>query len=717
MPDQPDMREAALRYASQGLKIIPCCWVDDKGECVCGKRHTYKNAGKAPLTPHGLSDASSDPDQIEKWWTRWPEANIGILASHENGFWVLDVDKDKGGLESLAALEQEHGKLTTRLHHTGGGGKHFLFRYPQDTPIGTKPNICAGIETRADGAYIIAPPSLHRSGKRYLADEQTEIEDAPDWLVEMIPQGSSARIGLMEPVAEGERDIAFASLAGIVRALGGNESEIYSVLRFKNSIPGQDPKTDKDLRRIAKSIAKKPAGSIHQSDTGNALVLVDQYGDILRFDHIRRRWLCWGSHHWEVDEDGFVYRLAQEVAQIRYMRAMSMKETDEYRKKALSWAVASENRYKIDSCIYSASKMKPIADSGRNWDEDDMLLGAPNGVIDLRTGDLRDGKPEDRITMSVGTDFDPKAECPIWLEFLSRVTDGDDDLQGFLQRSVGYSLTGQGKQQVWFIMYGEGNNGKSTFLVTVRKLLGDYGCRASTDLFMRKERGGHKEGLANLEGKRFVGASELEQGQRLSEALIKEATGGETLMADRKYEHEREFQARFKIWLSGNHMPKIKDDTLATWRRIKRIPFIVTIPNDEIDTDLPEKLEAELPGILNWAIEGCLTWQKEELGEPECVTRAVREYREEQDNFSRFIRDNCTEDPNETTLGGIAFSKYKLWASSEGIEVAERLSKNEFGDKMKKRFRYKHKDSGMRYFGVKLNLLVDLAAIGETPST
>ena len=166
------MLEAALDYARQGLKVLPLCHPNEDGKCGCGPGWNHKGSviGKAPRTRYGLRDASSDPDQIRSWWGACPEANIGILTGFENKFWVLDVDAKSGGLESLAELEQKHGKLTTAKNLTGGGGYHFKFKYPQDTKIPTK-KVGKGIETRSDGAYIVAPPSLHVSGKRYITDE------------------------------------------------------------------------------------------------------------------------------------------------------------------------------------------------------------------------------------------------------------------------------------------------------------------------------------------------------------------------------------------------------------------------------------------------------------------------------------------------------------------------------------------------------------------
>jgi len=221
-----------------------------------------------------------------------------------------------------------------------------------------------------------------------------------------------------------------------------------------------------------------------------------------------------------------------------------------------------------------------------------------------------------------------------------------------------------------FFIYGLGSNGKSTFITTIRKLTGGYGTKANTSLFMAKDKNssGPSEDLANLQGKRFVMASEIEDGRRLAVVLIKEMTGGEAIRADRKYEHEIEFQPVHKIWLVGNHKPVITDTTLSIWRRMKLVPFTVTIPNREMDPDLPAKLESELPGILAWAVRGCLEWQKCGLQEPKAVTNATSDYRHEQDILSDFIDDCCLLIPTAAVSKHELKTAYEEWCNNTGSQ-------------------------------------------------
>jgi putative DNA primase/helicase len=300
------------------------------------------------------------------------------------------------------------------------------------------------------------------------------------------------------------------------------------------------------------------------------------------------------------------------------------------------------------------------------------MFNCINGTIDLHSGKLLPHKKGDLITVLVPIEYSPDASCSLWMKFLDRVTGSNVELVNYLQRAVGYSLTGDTRSQIMFFLYGLGSNGKSTLITTIRKLTGGYGAKANTSLFMAKDKnsGGPSEDLANLQGKRFVMASEIEDGRRLAVVLIKEMTGGEAIRADRKYEHEIEFQPVHKIWLVGNHKPVITDTTLSIWRRVKLIPFGVTIANKEIDPDLPAKLESELPGILAWAVRGCLEWQKYGLQEPKEVINATSDYRHEQDILGDFIDDCCLLKPTAAVTKHELKGAYEEWCNSTGNQPA-----------------------------------------------
>jgi putative DNA primase/helicase len=327
------------------------------------------------------------------------------------------------------------------------------------------------------------------------------------------------------------------------------------------------------------------------TDFGNAERLISKYGDILRYSYERRNWLVWKGTHWQWDMVGDIEKYAKLTVRGIYTEAQE-EENDEIRKSIIAHAQKSESGARISAMINLAQSEKGIPVLSAALDSDPWKFNVFNGTINIKTGELQKHRPEDLITVMVPINYDPEATCPIWLNFLNKVMNGDEGLIQYLQAVVGYSLTGDISQQILFFLYGLGSNGKSTFITTIRKLMGNYGERTNTELFLTKEKGagGPREGLANLKGKRFVAASEIEDGKRLAVSLIKDLTGGESIKADRKYEHEIEYTPTYKIWLTGNHKPGITDSTLSTWRRMKLIPFTVTISSKEADPLLSQKL-------------------------------------------------------------------------------------------------------------------------------
>lgn len=421
------------------------------------------------------------------------------------------------------------------------------------------------------------------------------------------------------------------------------------------------------------------------TDAGNAEYFVSLFGKTLRYDHFRKRWLEWSDHHWKEDSDSQVKRLALKAIRKRYKGAVNIENLKD-RENVAKWTISSENRTRLEACISLASALKPIADDGKSWDSNSWLLCVQNGVYDLHADEFRDGKPEDMITMQSPVIYDPSADCRLWMQFLEQITCGDTEYQSYLQRAIGYSLTADMRNQIWFFIYGLGSNGKSTFTMTVRKLLGDYGVRIDSDDLMikdKKARGSNpKEGIADTFRKRFALASEVQDGRRLDIGLLKDMTGQDTIKARRLYEHEVEFTPTHKLWMFGNHKPVITDTTVAAWRRLKLLPFIFTVPDAEIDMELQEKLDAELPGILNWAIHGCLDWQKQGLIEPAVVTDAVTAYRHDSDILADFIEDCCVLEPLSTVKKSDLKEAYENWCKDNTIEpVNQRTFKTRLMEK------------------------------------
>jgi P4 family phage/plasmid primase-like protien len=403
----------------------------------------------------------------------------------------------------------------------------------------------------------------------------------------------------------------------------------------------------------------------HPTDLGNAERLVKRHGTELRYCHPWNRWLAWDGRRWAIDDTGEITRRAKETVRQIYRQAADT-EDDGARKALVNHARRSEAEARIRAMLSLAESEPGIPVLPAELDRDKWLLTVLNGTLDLRTGELQPHQAGNMITRLAPVEYDPVATCPTWEAFLDRIMGSNANLIAYLQRAVGYSLTADVREQVLFILYGTGQNGKSTFLETLLALLGDYGQQTPTDTLLIKRDNGIPNDVARLKGARLVTAIEAEEGKRLAESLVKQMTGGDRLVARFLHREFFEFKPAFKLWLATNHKPQIRGTDRAIWRRIRLIPFSVTIPDADVDLAMPDKLQAELPGILAWAMVGCLAWQSGGLGEPGEVLEATAEYRQESDLIGRFLDESCVTGPTFKTRAGELYEAYKTWAKANG---------------------------------------------------
>ena len=450
---------------------------------------------------------------------------------------------------------------------------------------------------------------------------------------------------------------------------------------------------------------KDKNGPFPLTDAGNAELFAALYGHILRFDHARNRWLIWEEHRWAPDSDGEVRRLAKKAARVRYRTALDIEDLD-LRGKTASSAVRSESRQRLDACLALARSEHPIADSGMTWDPDPYLLGVANGVVDLRTGMIRSGHPDDRLTMQVPVQYDVKAECPRWQQFLHQVFQRDEELIGFVQRALGYSLTGSVREQVLFLCYGTGSNGKSVFLDMLRNVLGDYAMNIPFTVLELQQRPSLTNDLASMAGRRLVTSSETNESTRLNEARIKALTGGDPITARFLYSESFTYEPVAKFWLAVNHLPRVRDDSYGFWRRVRVLPFNEQFTGDDADKGLPFKLLEELPGILNWGVQGALNWRLVGLAPPSAVMTATQAYRKDNDELDGFVADCCVVADGVRAEPGHLFSEYQRWSKEQGILERHRLGSRSFGTRIRERFGDSVSSNGKRYFlgiGLKAN--------------
>ncbi len=376
-----------------------------------------------------------------------------------------------------------------------------------------------------------------------------------------------------------------------------------------------------------------------------------EHTDDLRYCEAWKRWLVWDQSRWRPDVTVRIFGLAREVCS----RQAGL--CNQPSKKIASAATIAAVERMARSDLRHAT-------TPDQWDADPFLLNTPGGVVDLRTGQMRPNQPDDCMTKQ--TSVTPEASCPLWHNFLDRITDGNDDLETFLQRMAGYSLTGSVREQCLFFAYGTGANGKSVFLNTVANIAADYHVAAPVEMFMASRNDRHPTELAGLQGARLVTAMETEGNRRWAESRIKALTGGDPIAARFMRGDFFTFTPVFKLLIAGNHKPALRTVDEAIRRRLHLIPFAVTIPKAERDPDLPEKLKAEWPGILAWAIEGAVEWHTNGLAPPAVVTDATLEYLAGEDLIAVWLEDRCHQEHTARTLASVLYKSFKEWAEATG---------------------------------------------------
>lgn len=396
------------------------------------------------------------------------------------------------------------------------------------------------------------------------------------------------------------------------------------------------------------------------TEMGNAERIVAEYGHVIRYVN-GAGWYTWDGKRWKEDKSRKVERITSKTLRKLF------KSEDKYE---VRWGKQCEKRA---IRMNSIKDMIPLVPAQRaDFDKHKYLLNVKNGVIDLKTGELSLHDRDFMLTKMANVEYKKEEDCPNWKAFLESIfkdTEGNTDYEliDFIQKAIGYSLTSDISEQVMFFLYGGGRNGKSTFINTIKNVLDDYAKQTNSDTFIKKKHdSGANNDIARLAGARFVSAVESEEGQQLSEALVKQITGGEPISARFLRQEFFEFTPEFKVFFTTNHKPIIKGMDEGIWRRVRMIPFTVKIPKEKINRKLPEKLSMEMSGILNWAIEGCLKWQREGLGVPKAIQDATSNYKEEMDIIEPFLLDKCFLHPQARIEAKELYNEYSRWCNDEG---------------------------------------------------
>lgn len=707
--------EAAVGYAAQGFAVIPL-HSPQNGRCSCG-RENCGSVGKHPKTEHGVKDASTDVGQIQEWWGRWPDANVGLAMGGEA--WALDVDGD-AGRASLAKLEHEHGPLPETAHQkTGGDGEHFLFKLNGD-PIPNRTKCLPGLDTRGAGGFIVVAPSIHASGDRYswvTAPGEIELPEAPKWLTSQVSKRKStppARRPLrLVPSDAVERCKRY--LEKTADAISGNhghdttlraacecfrfglsDAEAREVMTwFNTSKTGGEPWTDRELEHKLTDARQKVEAdgefgarvttpekhtraapkqtkaerAQHRTDLGNAELFVAQHGDAVRHT-MGQGWLFYDGTRWARDVTGQVPQLAMKT--IRKLFEDALRLGDAERKEQITHALKSENAARIAAMLDLARHFSGVAVSDGVFDKSPWLFNTPAGTVEIdpTTGDYRCRKhrPEDLITKVSPVGFDESADCPTFQRFISEIFLHDEDMVAFTQRAMGSCLVGE-PEEILHVWFGGGDNGKSTLVDVIRHVLGDYATSLPQAFFGKRIGEAIPTDVMDLRGARLAVSHEPDQRMVLDEAKMKYLTGRDVIKARRLYRDPVEFTPNHKLVLVTNHRPAVQTQTRATWRRICLWPFMFTVPAESKDRALGEKLKAEASGILNWLLVGCSEWVSagRHCDPPKTVQTATEDYKQAEDVLGDWLAE-CTENAPERTPFCDLYASYEAWAKARGFE-------------------------------------------------
>jgi putative DNA primase/helicase len=623
------------------------------------------------------------------WASQYKDCNWGIATGKESNVVVIDIDTQHGGDLSWRKLVEEHGDTETVSVKTGSGGTHLYFKYPNGFDIGNKGGLGGrGIDVRGNNGQVVAPTSTHPNGNLYawiISPDDCELADMPDWLVELVEadvEGDYTPVGAKLDKGNRNNSVYHAALS-LARQGSAKDFAVVAVRKWIYEQGFVDMPESELLATIDsayKAANKRTLSVSERSDTFNAELLIDNYGEDLIYVP-GMGWFHWNDKVWQPDPDNAITAqlfmkcmkaLREETSQ--KMAAVSNKSDAKELAQIIQWTIRSLSASSISAAIELAATFPAVR---RNVDEIDSvssstLLNCSNGTVDLTTGLLRKHDKKDMITKMVPIEFDPSADCPFWKSTFNLIFNGNEDLIQFMHRALGYSITGLTDERCFFICWGEsGANGKSTILETIQGILGAGYSQMSDMVVITSSTVDNRvsSSLAKLQGSRFVSMNEAEEHQKLSEALIKQLTGGDTVQACFKYKNPFEYVPKFKLWIRTNEKPIVRSQTNSIWDRIKLIPFERSIPKDQRlpRSEVDERLASERQGILAWLVEGARIWAAEKtLHDPTEISAAVNGYRTDSDIVKMFMEECCEEGTTSKVKSSDLYQAFVGWSRDAG---------------------------------------------------
>jgi putative DNA primase/helicase len=714
----PDMSlvDIAHHLHQCGFHVFP---TDHPDQSACIGLHSLCDGqrGKHPAVKFGTWAITPTDKMIDLAWAKHRGlANLGI-ACGPSGLVVLDEDKT-GELERWAVTYGV--TLPDTYTVTTGRGRHLYYHWDHDAQhIGLVPKAVDGfaMDVRGDGGLVIGEGSHHASGAVYTGN-RLPVVPLPDKVAEILlavqsrqpNRGSSSTNSESEgetfttnpnisKIGFHERHNALISYAGRLRSKGLDYTEALPVFRQRwllceqptgqiseatfHGTPPADcnyPVTWGEAEaKLADVYGRYAAGQPDGNDDGSAVAhsahlgmahkVAEQFRDKLLYVN-GIGWHRWDGKRWAIDGDGGARRAVHAVIRREWIAAAKLPE--EKRNERIKQIPRYETASAISGILTEAAALQAFSVTVADLDADPYLLNCANGTLDLRTMELRDASPADRITKVTRAAYDPTAIATAWTGFLDRVLP-DLPVREYLQRVSGLALLGKVAEHILAILTGTGANGKGTFYKAACAALGDYASTVEPDLFMHRE-GAHPTGEMDLLGRRLVVVSESEHDRRLAEATMKRLTGGDKIRARRMRQDFVEFDPSHTPLLITNHLPKVSGDDPAIWRRIRVIPFNVEIPEVERDGFLDERLEAEADAVLTWAVAGWQEYRRGGLAEPDAVLVATGDYQKSSDAVARFIDEECHRAAKVSA--GELFDAWDRWRKLDG---ADEMSKTAFG--------------------------------------
>jgi putative DNA primase/helicase len=600
---------------------------------------------KSPYTKHGLKEATTDPTQITKWWTEHPDALVAVVCGAQSGILVVDIDTggDKCGEASFASTGLKVPE--TVQTRTMSGGRHLLFKYPTGANIKNSASTCFGqdVDVRAEGGYVIFAGSVLPDGRRYEYVEGLSIEE-----VDIAPLPDEYLKRLLAPVKNTQRKKTTGAKEGArndtlfhhsVRAVhGGLSDEEVSASAFKLNQAFEPPLDGEEVEAtVGSAVSYRKNNRRPYTDLGNAERFREAWQTRVYFVKEHRTWTYFDGQRWVLD-DAAAARMAHETVR-GIVREAAGGDPDDLQ-QAIRWQKTSEANARIRSLLDIASQLEGLSISQEAFDTHSHLINFTNGTIDLRGGRFRQARASDLITRMAGCEWEQNATAPRFVQFISEVVGGDENDAHYLKKLAGYILSGDRKEQRLQILIGDGGDGKSTFIETLKRLMGDYQTTLAATSISAQTTAAIPNDIAKLAGKRLATISELPQKLHVNTQLVKAMSGGDTMTARFLHKEFFDFQPTAQLVVATNFYPYADVEDKAYFRRLAILRFPKSFAEAKPDKDLKAKLASELRGIAVWAVAGYRAYLEDGLELTCSMHSELEKYRQFTDPLTGFF-ENC----------------------------------------------------------------------------